>query len=39
MPIGIVGNILARIEKLQDGLIEYNGTDKALQRSRAIARR
>ena len=38
-PIGVVGDILTRIEKLQDGLIEYNRTDTALQRSRAIARR
>jgi len=39
MPIGVIGEILGRIEKLQDGLIAYNQTDTALQRSRAIARR
>jgi tetratricopeptide (TPR) repeat protein len=38
-PIGVIGEILARIQKLQDGLVEYNRTSAALQRSRAIARR
>ena len=38
-PIGVIGEILTRIKKLQDGLIEYNQSNTALQRSRAIARR